>query len=218
MAASNTNCAHKELPHHAKGMCRDCYRKQKVQDHRNSILDLKSKITGVVPQHPVAPDATTTALDDLLKAVQAPVPSRVLNTFDSAVVDHCVKALIACQMDSSKAVNLIAAHETDAVKKEMIEILKNDPRIKSQLHYDLSVLGLDEESKKKFLATMTHWLYNEADPRLRATAARVFMKAFISEKIEERHIEDLTIRDLDEGVKAMLSEAPKYDEPDETIH
>lgn len=207
MARSVTNCPHTNKPHHSHGMCQDCATKKRHQDKKNSLLAVKAQITGIYPVKP-APAVTLTPKD-----VISPPILHALNTFDPAVVDHCVKALIQCQMDSAKAVKMIASHEPEAVQKEMIEILKTDPRIKSQLHYDLTALGLDEASKKKFLATMSYWLYNESEPKLRTTAARVFMRAFISEKVEERYIEDLPIRDLDAGIKAMLAEAPKHDEP-----
>jgi hypothetical protein len=193
-------------------MCQDCATKKRHQDKKNSLLAAKSQITGIYPAKP-APAVALTPAEEILKDVIAPPILRALNTFDSAVVDHCVKALIACQMDAVKAVKMIGGHEDAKTQAEMVEILKTDPRIKSQLHYDLTALGLDEDSKKKFLATMSHWLYNESDPRLRATAARVFMRAFISEKVEEHRVEDLPIRDLSEGIKAMLAEAPKHDEP-----
>jgi len=200
-------------------MCRDCYKKQRTEDHRNSLLNVKAQITGEYPpksiETPAGPPLPSPAADPVafIKAViAAPSVNRALNTFDDAVVDHCVRALLACQMDAVKAVKLIAAHETEAVQKEMIEILRTDIRIKIKLTHDLTALGLDEDSKKKFLATMTYWLYNESDPRLKATAARVFAKAFIAERIEEKRIEDLPIRDFGEGIKAMLAEAPKHDE------
>ena len=191
MAVKITNCPHTDRPHHAKGMCKTCYAATLEANKRILLESIKATNQLAKPKQP-AP-------------APAPKPEpKAINSFDGAVIQHVVRCMIVCGMDAHKAAKKFAPNANAELLAKIEEQIRTDTIIQAALQHDLHDLGLDENAKKEFIAEMWRWLKNENDPRIRATAARVFAKAFIAERIEEHRVEELPIQDFKAGLEKML--------------
>jgi hypothetical protein len=188
-------CAHTDQPVHAKGLCKLCYDKQ-----RKSARRVQREI-----ERPFA-----------FKQQRQQDPAYELgplNTYDLAVTDYVVRCMIKSAMDINKAIELICGDESPQYKGKVFDQLNTDVRIKTALQRDLTTRGLDDHSKDHFVSEVWRMFLNDSDPRLKAAAMRVLGKAFIADKIESKHIEDLPIADFTAGVKSLLGEAVDPDAP-----
>lgn len=181
---------HPEKPTHAHGLCKDCYDKnraltRKVRREQMRPFDFRQQRQRTFDPGEVLP----------------------LNTYDTAVTDYAVRCMLACQMDLTKAIDMMSPDASPQLKGKILDQLNTDIRFKTALQRDLTKRGLDDHSKERYVEEVWRMFLNDADPRLKAAAMRVLGKAFIAEKIESRHIEDLPIADFNEGVKLLLAEA-----------
>lgn len=151
---------------------------------------------------------------ELADELSGPVPradrkrfdeSGYVRTSDPRVAQHVAGAIAKNLLDTEAAVRELKPELDSYEVSQVVAKLEKDPRVQAAVQTELKRLGLDEESKKEYIALLWRYAASEAPEheRRQLTALRLLGKAFLPEQTPLSKPEELPLRGLEEGLRRM---------------
>ena len=147
----------------------------------------------------------------LADEISGPVPradrkrfeeSGYVRTSDPAVAHHVAGAIAKNLLDTEAAVREL---KPALDSYEVAAKLQKDPHVQAAVQTELKRLGLDAESKEKYIQLLWRYAASEAPEheKRQLTSLRLLGKAFLPEQVQIEKPEALPLRGLDEGLRRM---------------
>jgi len=185
---------HPTLPAYAKGLCRRCY------DSKRWTGNLPTTVSGEARQ--------------MAEQVASQVPradrkrfeeSGYVRTSDPAVAQHVAGAIAKNLLDIEAAVRELKPELDSYEVSQVVAKLQKDPHVQAAVQTELKRLGLDAESKEKYVQLLWRYAASEApeNEKRQLTSLRLLGKAFLPEQVQVEAPETLPLSGLDEGLKRM---------------
>ena len=185
---------HPTLEAYAKGLCRRCY------DSKRWTGNLPTSVSG--------------AARKLADEISGPVPradrkrfeeSGYVRASDPAVAQHVAGAIAKNLLDIEAAVRELKPELDSYEVSQVVAKLQKDPHVQAAVQKELEKLGLDEESKLKYVQLLWRYAASEApeNEKRQLTSLRLLGKAFLPQQVQIDKPETLPLKGLDEGLKRM---------------
>jgi hypothetical protein len=185
---------HPTLPAYAHQLCRRCY------DSKRWSGKLPTSVSGEARE--------------MAERVAGPVPradrkrfeeSGYVRTSDPAVAQHVASAIAKNLLDTEAAVRELKPELDSYEVSQVVAKLQKDPHVQAAVQTELKRLGLDAESKEKYIQLLWRYAASEAPEheKRQLTSLRLLGKAFLPEQVQIEAPETLPLRGLDEGLKRM---------------
>ena len=185
---------HPTLPVYAKSLCRSCY------DSKRWTGKLPTTVSGEARK--------------LADEISGPVPradrkrfgeSGYVRTSDPAVAHHVAGAIAKNLLDTEAAVRELKPALDSYEVSQVAAKLQKDPHVQAAVQTELKRLGLDAESKEKYIQLLWRYAASEAPEheKRQLTSLRLLGKAFLPEQVQSDAPETLPLRGLDEGLARM---------------
>ena len=134
----------------------------------------------------------------------------ILNLRSRSVLEYIARTVILQNMDYVAAMEqLLHGSPTWKINKAVAEAQESES-LKEVIEANLSLAGLDENSKTEFVKTMWAWLRGGSENQ-QLQAARILGKGFIGERLTSDKPEVLKFAGYDAGIERMLADAPKLE-------
>jgi hypothetical protein len=131
--------------------------------------------------------------------------SGYVRTSDPTVAQHVAGAIAKNLLDTEAAVRELKPELDSYEVSQVAAKLQKDPHILAAVQSELKRLGLDEESKEKYVQLLWRYAASKAPEheKRQLTSLRLLGKAFLPQQVQVGAPEALPLAGLDEGLKKM---------------
>jgi hypothetical protein len=185
---------HPTLTAYAKGLCRRCYDSKRWTGNLPTSVSgearaMAEQVAGQVPR------ADRKRFEE----------SGYVRTSDPTVAQHVAGAIAKNLLDTEAAVRELKPELDSYEVSQVVAKLQKDPHIQAAVQKELEKLGLDEESKLKYVQLLWRYAASEApeNEKRQLTSLRLLGKAFLPQQVQIDKPETLPLKGLDEGLKRM---------------
>src|SRR5262249_15617051 len=131
--------------------------------------------------------------------------TKYVRTDRPSVANFVAGTIIKNFFDVERAVEKIKPDLSPVEKAETAHALEQDPKVQAAVQTELERLGLDEASKKKYVALL--WRYAVAEEpeheKRQLTSLRLLGKAFLPDQVQIEQPQALPISGVEAGLKRM---------------